>query len=444
MEEEFDIKEIVLILWRKKFFIIITTLIFGIISFLGFGIKNNIIQNFKNTKNSEKLYYAETRFIVGTAEIANSRIDETVLNNTAPITITETTRVISNDALIDTYCELIKSRTSLNNVITELKLDIDANTLSHLISFSPIKESNVLSIVVAYKDETTVIQITNKLMDEFIKTMSKAYSIDQVSVIDKAYLMSNTDIANCDSISQIENASSAAKNAIINTLKYSIVSAILGIIFSVSIVLFIEIFDGTIKNEESLNNLLTTLDKTDNQNTFALLRLQLSEAKTLLITSVDKKDNTTYISTNLANEFAKLNSKVLLLDLTSDDSILIKKYDCNGLLDYINDDNKDINKFISKSTVNNFDILSIDSNTNTYLNELQLEKLLNSLENTYDKIIINSKNILESSNTLIISKIIENTIIVTTERNTKLAKYNEATRIVNKLSGNIINTILIK
>lgn len=440
MEEEFDIKEIFLLLWKKKFFIIITTLIFGIISFLGFGIKNNIIQNLKNTKNSEKLYYAETRFIVGTAETANSRIDETILNNTAPITITETTRVISNDALIGTYCELIKSRTSLNNIITELNLDIDANTLSNLISFSTIRESDVLSLVVAYKDETKVIQIANKLTDEFIKTMSKAYSIDQVSVIDKAYLMSDKDISNSVAISQIENASSTAKNAVINTLKYSIVSAILGIILSVSIILFIEIFDGTIKNENELHNLLVSFNKKTN-NKFTMLRLQLQNSKTILITNVDKKENTEYVAINLANEFSKLEFKVLLLDLTSDQSTLIKKFDCNGLLNYINDENKDIDKFISKSTTNNFDILNID--TNTYLKESQLNQLLKSLEKTYDIIIINSPNILESSNSLIISKMVQNTILVITERKTKLANYIEAEKIIKNISETNLNTILI-
>lgn len=87
---------------------------------------------------------------------------------------------------------------------------------------------------------------------------------------------------------------------------------VLGFIFSVVIVLIIEMFDDTIKNENDLKNLLpinilTTINKkkSNNDDKFAILKIRLLDFKKLLITSSDLVTDTTYISNNLASSFAK-------------------------------------------------------------------------------------------------------------------------------------------
>lgn len=445
--EEIDLKEVISIVWKKKIFIIITTILFCLISLIFFTNKYNVMQNIKNRKNSEKMYYAETRFIVGTAQTSTTTYDETVLDTASPINVTSKTRVIQTDTLIETYNELIKSKTSLNNTIKELNLDINVNNLSHLISFSRVSESDLLSLTVAYKDENKVIQIANKLLDEFIKNMSNAYSTDQVAIIDKAYLLSDAEVASSSAISQIATANSIAKNSINHTIKNTTICTLLGLILSIGIVLVLEIFNDTIKNEEDLNKLtnsntlaILNKNKLNNDYDFTILKIKLEEIKSFLITSINANVDTSYIANNLATSLANSQKKILLLDLNFNESNIVGK----GLIDYINSDNKDINKFISKSAVNNLDVLLVGSNNTTKLEEFQLKTILNSLENTYDNIIINSANILDTENTVIASKVIKNSILVTAERNTTITQINNTKTLINDINGNIVGYILIK
>lgn len=138
---------------------------------------------------------------------------------------------------------------------------------------------------------------------------------------------------------------------------------------------------------------------------------------------------------------------MLLLDLNSNRSNLVEKYNGKGLLNYINSNskNKNIAKYISKSTVENLDILLIGTNaTNIYFEEDQLNSVLKTLESTYDTIIINSPDVLDEANTLATIKAIKDLVLITTERKTKIEEFNKTQTIVKELNGNIIDDILIK
>lgn len=449
--EEIYLKDIIKILWNKKNILIVTTLLFFIVSFFIFATTNNIFKNFKTAKNEEPLYYAKTHFIVGTSELITMSFDQPSLDNSISANLTQRSRVIQTDLLFQTYTEILKSKSALERIIQELELDIDANNLSGQISLSKVSDSDLLSLVVAYKDNDLVIELSNNIMNEFIKNMSKAYSIDKVAIIDEAYLVSNNSLSASES--NIITLSSIAKSALKNTINCTIITTVLGFTFSVIIVLMLEMFDDTIKNETDLKNLvpiniLTTINKkkSNNEDKFAILKIRLLEFKKLLITSSDLVTDTTYISNNLATSFAK-SKKTLLLDLNSNRSNLVEKYNGKGLLNYINSNSKtkNITKYISKSTVENLDILLIGTNAgNIYLEESQLEEVLKTLESKYDTIIINSPDVLDEANTLATIKAIKDLVLITTERKTKIEEFNKTQKIVEELKGNIIDDILVK
>lgn len=449
--EEIDLKDIIKILWNKKNIVIAVTLLFLIVSFLIFASTNNIFKNIQAANNTENLYYTETHFIVGTAETMTMSLEHPTSDNSISASLSEKTRVVQTDILFQTYSEIIKSKSALERIIQELNLDIDFKNLSNQISFSKVSDSDLLSLVVAYNDNELVVKISEKILDEFVNNISKAYAIDQVAIIDEPYLLSNTNLPS--SAAGIMTSSTIAKIALKNTVNYTILLTILGFILSVVIVLVIEMFDDTIKNENDLKNLLpinilTTINKkkSNNDDKFAILKIRLLEFKKFLVTSSDLVTDTTYISNNLAASFAK-SKKVLLLDLNSNRSNLVEKYNGKGLLNYINSNSKtkNINKFISKSTVENLDILLIGTNsTNIYFEEDQLKAILKTLETTYDTIIINSPDVLDEANTLATIKAIKDLVLITTERKTKLEEFNKTQTIVKELKGNIIDDILVK
>ncbi len=434
--EEIDIKEMILVLLKKKVFIIITTVVFAVVTFTAFTTLN-IIASKKQV--AEPWYYAETHFIVGTAETTNTSFEQPITDDTASITVTERNRITQTTVLFKTYCELMKSKTSLNKVIETLELDIDANKLASLISVSQVSDSDLLSLTVAHKDKEKVIKIADKLMSEFTNNMKKAYSTDQVAVIDKAYILENTN--NNPSVQAI------TPYHISNTPKFTIIATIVGFILSVSLVLLKEMLDDTIKNENILEKIsdsknIIKIDKKQSnvENQFALLKLKLSGAKTILVSSPKKNIELSYISNNLANIFAKAKNKVLLLELNSNDYMLVKKYDYKTLLDSIHKDSKKISKLTTKSSTELFDVLYINQNIDNYLNEKQLKDFISALENSYDTIIINSDDILNNACTFAMSKVVKNILIVVNERKTRINDFNK----INENIKNVKGLILVK
>lgn len=431
--EEIDIKEIVFILLKKKVFIILTTLICALVAFLSFTILNVITEN---KQEKENLYYAETHFIVGTAETTSTQFEQNITDSTVPVTITERNRITQTDALFKTYSELIKSKTSLEKVIDTLELDTNSNSLARSISLSQISESNLLSLTVAYKDKEKVVQIADKLVLEFINNMEKAYSTDEVTIIDKAYLLENVDLASSSNVQAITPLH------INNTPKFTIIAAVIGFILSVGLVLLKESLDDTIKNETMLEQIsnsknIISIEKNrkDNTNQFALLKLKLSGMKTILVSSPEKNKDISYISNNLAYMLAKANNKVLLLELNSDDYMLVKKYDYKALLTSLQKDNKKITKLTTKSSNELYDILYINQNIDNYLDEKQLKDFISALENVYDSIVINIDNLLDNACAFAMSKAVRNTLIVTTERSTKIVDFSKVNESLKNIKG---------
>lgn len=491
--EEINLNEIFVALWTKKKIIIATTIIFALIGCLAFVIVNNFTKD-EIVEESQSLYYAQTTFIVSTSQTTTTHVNTEIENANLPFDIIENSRVSLDETIIQTYNEIIKSQTTLNNIIQKLNLDINVNTLYNYIAVSRIPNTNLTRIIVAYPDKDQAVQIADELMNDFYNNMSTLYFIDQVSVIDKAYILSDTDMANVfktyiqayasasdtktleqmvtnlglDNLISDKYLSRIFNNeiftdkdieklgitntlesiihkepiVIISAIKYTIIAAILGGLASVFVIAIIELFDKTIKNEEYVNTKkLAFIDNKDNTEIFSILKIKLDSNKSILLTSDENNNNLNYVSNQLATAFANSKKKTLLLNLTSNESDLVKKANEKGFGDYLNNI-KDLNKYISKTNIENLDVLL--SGTISNLEENKLKKAISDLEEHYDNIIINSNNILENAISLEISKLIKNTVLVETQRNSKIDKYNKAQETISEVDGHILGTILVK
>lgn len=444
MEEEIDIKELVSILWNKKNFIIGITLFISFITFISYILLNNVIIKFQDAENSE-IYYAETHFIIGTAEPQKAIIIPQTSDTNSQISVTDQSRIIQTEIFIDTYREMIKSKSSLDKIIEELNLDIDANRLASSISFSNVSESNFFSLTVLYNNKEKAVQIAEKLMEEFINNMSKAYPMDKVSIIDEPYLLSNSDIASSATASQLITPKSIAKTSFNSTLKYTIVAAFIGFVISSAIILFKEIFNNTIKTKSDLekitksHNLISlTQNRADDYNQMAVLRVKLDDSKDILVTSPERNDNLIYVADNLADSLAKNLKKVLLIDLNFARPILVKKYNLKSLLEFATSKNSDsLKKIVSKSINGLFDIIYMDSESSSFLTEAELKKLMTALNKIYDVIVVNADNLFENAHGLAISKIAKNTLIVATENVTTTEDFQRTSEFITSAKEHI-------
>ena len=108
---------------------------------------------------------------------------------------------------------------------------------------------------------------------------------------------------------------------------------------------------------------------------------------------------------------------------------------------------KFIEKYAVESEINNLSILPVGSkmsNLTELLEEPKMKEALSTLEQLYDVVIIDSDNVLESPNTLAIAKISKYSILVSSERKTKLENVVKAKVNIEDVGGSVIGNILNK
>ena len=439
MEEEIDLKELIIGIWKKKFFVIAIIIIFSIIGVVKYKINNKFVIN-----ESEEYYVAEISFIPGDLEIVRKSITKEIDEDGKEITLenenTEIRSVIVDDTLLSTYNGIIYSVEILNKINDELNLEIKQEDFRNMINLTRESDSNILKITVKYNNEEYVEKILYLVVNEFEIKLQELYSMKGISVIDYSEVKNNKELE--------EEEKSSSKVMIKSTIKF----AILGFVLACGIVVMYELFDDSVKNESQLEkktNLknLVKIKQNDSkkEDTFRLLRVNIKECKNILITSGDTKSGKTYVANNLAKSFAKLNKKVVLIDLVNNENDLITKNNGKGLLDYLNSDDKFIEKYVKDTKIKNLGVLPLGNkldNITELLEDSKMLETLKTLERLYDVVIIDSANVLDSANTLAVAKLAKFTLLVVAERNSKLENIVKAKNNIEDVGGNVLGTVL--
>ncbi len=210
--EELDLKELFNIFWNKKVHIILIVLIFivlGVIYTVGF---------------TTPMYTSSTTLV-----LAGSSSDNGDTETTNSIT---TTDVTLNSKLVSTYSVLVKSKDVLNQVITNLGMDMSWEKLSKNVSVSAVDDTEVIEISVTTENAVDSAKIANETAKVFTEKVSEIYNINNVYVVDEA---------------EVENAPSN-----INHQRDVIIFAFIGLVVAVIYVLIANMLDTTIKTAEDL------------------------------------------------------------------------------------------------------------------------------------------------------------------------------------------------
>ena len=207
MEETIDLREYFGIV-KKRFWIIalitvVGAVISGLISFF-------VLQ---------PVYETKTTLIVDTNQ------------NEETQTVTGDQFSVSQKLAV-TYGEIIKSRTVLEPVIKNLKIDETYEELAQKITVSPVKDTQIISISVQDTNPKKARDIANQIPKVFTKEVKRITNANGVEVIDKAITPINP----------------IKPNKVMNVA----VAAVLGMMIGLFIVFLLEYMDNKIKTPQDI------------------------------------------------------------------------------------------------------------------------------------------------------------------------------------------------
>lgn len=209
--EDLDLKELFNIFWNKKFQIVLIIAIFAVIGFIytiGFV---------------TPVYTSSTSLVLATS------------NNTQQATGTNSitaTDITLNSKLVSTYSEIVKSKSVLRQVISNLNLDVKENSLRNNVKVTAVKDTELIEISVTNENPVYAEKIANEIARVFTQKVGEIYNINNVHVLDEAEEMS------------------APSN--VNHLKDIALFSFVGLVIAVMYVLIANMLDTTVKTAEDV------------------------------------------------------------------------------------------------------------------------------------------------------------------------------------------------
>lgn len=211
--EEIDLRQFVKGLWKKKWIIIIVTILFAAI-----GAAYSIL--FVTPK-----YTATTTLVL--ASVSKNATESSDAITSSDLSL--------NTSLVSTYRELVKSKNVISEVIHNLRLGtISENSIRDNLTVSSVSGTQILTI--SYTDENPeyAAMITNQVAEVFMDRIKDIYKIENIKIVDRA------------------EQPTVASN--IDYKKDIIKFTLIGFALSIVIVFIANFFDTTVKTKEDIES----------------------------------------------------------------------------------------------------------------------------------------------------------------------------------------------
>ncbi|MDJ0332970.1 Wzz/FepE/Etk N-terminal domain-containing protein [Planococcus sp. S3-L1] len=140
--------------------------------------------------------------------------------------------------LINTYSVIIKSPAILDEVSSQLGLDMSVEALNSKITVATAENSQVVNVTVQDEDPALAVDIANTTAKVFEGEIKELMNVDNVSILSPAVLK--------------ENPSPVAPNPMLNMA----IAAVIGLMLGVGIAFLLEYLDTTIKDQQDIEDIL--------------------------------------------------------------------------------------------------------------------------------------------------------------------------------------------
>ena len=208
---EIDVFQLVKVLWKRKFLIVLTAIIAGLAAFAysSFVIKPQ--------------YTSTTRIYV----VNRNQADKPGLTNQD---------LQAGAYLVKDYREIILSQDVLEKVVADQKLTMDAKTLGRKVSVTVPADTRIVSISVRDGNPEEASRIANALREE---AAQKIISVTRVS-----------------DVTTLEEARPATSPSSPNIRRNTMIATIAGVGFVTIIMLLVELLDDRVKRPEDIEEVM--------------------------------------------------------------------------------------------------------------------------------------------------------------------------------------------
>lgn len=439
IEEDIDIRRLIDIAFSKKKIIVLIMIICMAIGYIySYYLKQDIY------KSSETILLAQ-----------NENEDMQITQNDLNV----------NTNLITTYSNIAKSTNVVETAINNLGLQISIGEVQNNIIVESKKNTQIIEITVKNKNPETAMKLTKELTNVFAEQIKNIYNLQNINIIDEAEIESFP----CN----------------INHTKDISISVTAGLILSGILVIIFYIFDDTIKQEsdiinytglQSLGIIPEVEEKKQNLElishlnpksyvaealktvrTNILYTTSTNKRKAILITSPKQEEGKTWISNNIAVSFAQAKKKTIIIDCNLRNNEVREQFKINntkGLSNCINEITKSkmenveiIGNYIQETHIPNLHILTngiIPPNPSELISSDNMKKLITTLKYMYDIVILDSTPCLEVSDSIALSSMVDNTILVVESKKTKISEIKKVKKSIEDVDGKIAGVIVNK
>ncbi len=385
-----------------------------------------------------------------------------VLGSNESKTITQSD-VNLNKNLVDSYTEIVKSRLVLDQVNEELNYGYSYGELAGKISVSDVNNTEIIKISVTESTPVRAKDIANTTAEIFTKEVKPIYKIDNITILDRA----------------IEN--DKPSNA--GLLKQEIIYTLIGAFLGAGTIFVMFYFDRSVKTAEQVESatklpilgqirktsrnldknelIVKTNPKSNISEDIRTVRTNLqfslasNKAQTVLITSSNPQEGKSFTSSNLAVAMAQSGKSTLVVDCDLRLGRVHEIFDITnsaGLSNMLADHKTA--KFVDyahKTKIKNLAIITrgtVPPNPSELLNSADMERFIKTVKRHFDYIIFDGAPVNGLSDSLVVAKKVDKTIVVCSTNTTTIDELSKAIKSLStidaKVAGVVLNRVVDK
>ena len=402
-----------------------------------------------NVRFKKPVYTARTSIVLVKGNAVSN------VNTQATDDALSVTDVTLNQKLVATYRKIIKSRLVLEQVIKNLNLGYSYAELAKEVTVNASDDAEILEISVTDLDPNVSANIANSIATVFDNEVEAKFNINNVSVLDVAQV-----------------PTSVSNDTLVRDVFLAVIIAFVG---CSAIIFVVYYFDDTLRDSDNLDDELDLpvlgkiykdpsgidliLDKQPKavaSENIRTLRTNLQFAsidkkvKTILITSTMPQEGKSFISANLATSFAQSGKKVLLIDCDLRNGRQHKMFKISskkGLSTLLINNIREYDEYVHKTKIENLYVISrgvYPPNPSDLLSSKKNQYLIEKLRDDFDIIILDGAPCIGISDSLVLSTLVDEVLLVTSVNNTRKTALNDVRKSLESIGANVAGCVVNK